>query len=107
MPNLCVPAGTTGLLQPLDICVNAPFKSAVKCLAKEGIKENLDDYVQGTIPATSRRVLVTQWVSKAREEVSSDRNMVVRSFKTCGISKDEKNNMKALPDCVGGQQRLI
>ena len=25
-----VPAGTTGLIQPIDVCFNAPFKAAIK-----------------------------------------------------------------------------
>ena len=72
-----VPAGTTGLVQPLDVCFNAPFKTVVKRLADEHIRENLDEYVQGSIQASRRRILFSQW---AWEEVSTDQDMVVRSF---------------------------
>ena len=38
------------------------------------------------ISASERRVLVTKWDGKAWTEVGSNRDMVVRSFKKCGIS---------------------
>lgn len=96
--------GTTGLVQPLDVVFNGPFKAAIKRLADDHIRDNLDDYVQGSIPASMRRVLFTQWVGKAWEQVFSDREMVVRSFKKCGISvpidgsDDSLINIKDLPD---------
>ena len=55
-----VPAGTTGLIQPIDVCFNAPFKAAIKKQADDHIKDNLEKYVQGTIPASERRILFTK-----------------------------------------------
>ena len=43
-------------------------------------------YTEGKISASERRVLVTKWVGKAWTEVGSNRDMVVRSLKKCGIS---------------------
>ena len=42
-------------------------------------------YTEGKISASERRVLVTKWVGKVWPEVGSNRDMVVRSFKKCGI----------------------
>ena len=69
-----IPGGTTGLVQPLDVVVNAPFKAIVKKLADEHIRNNLDDYVQGTVPAKERRVLFTRWVGEAWEQVSREKD---------------------------------
>ena len=66
--------------------VNAPFKAIVKKLANEHISNNLDDYVQGTVPAKERRVLFTRWVGEAWEQVSREKDKIIRSFKKCGIS---------------------
>ena len=65
--------------------VNAPFKAIVKKLADEHIRNNIDDYVQGTVPAKDRHVLFTRWVGEAWEQVSRE-DMIIRSFKKCGIS---------------------
>ena len=81
-----VPAGTTSLVQPLDVCINGSFKSAVSRLANQHVTDNLKDYMHGSISASERRVLFTKWVGQAWEEVSSNREATVRSFKKCGIS---------------------
>ena len=84
--TVLVPAGTTGLIQPIDVVFNAPFKAAVERQATMYLQENLDSYVTGKINASERRVLFTKWVGKAWEDVSSKVEMVVRSFRKCGIS---------------------
>ena len=48
----------------------------------------LDDYVQGRISASDRRIVFTKWVGKAWEEISDKKEMIIRSFKKCGISID-------------------
>ena len=49
-----VPAGTTGLVQPIDVSFNAPFKAAVDRLATNHVQEHLQDYVRGSISAGER-----------------------------------------------------
>ena len=46
----------------------------------------MQQYTEGKISASERRLLVTKWVVKACAEVGSNRDMVVRSFKKCRIS---------------------
>ena len=104
-----VPAGTTGLIQPLDVCFNGPFKAAIKQQADDHIHSNLDKYIQGTIPASERRILFTKWVGSAWEQISRNHDMVKRSFHKCGISvpidgsKDTDINIKDLPDYSVGE----
>ena len=66
--------------------LNAPFKAAVERQATIHLQENLDSYVQGKINASERRVLFTKWVGTAWEEVSSNMEMIIRSFRKCGIA---------------------
>ena len=81
-----VPAGMTSLIQPVDVVFNAPFKAAIDAMANNHLQENLDDYVKGRISASERRVPFTKWVGKAWEEISCKKDMIIRSFKKCGIS---------------------
>lgn len=97
-----VPGGCTSLIQPLDVVVNKPFKDRINQLASQHMQENLDSYVKGKISAKERRILFTQWVGQAWEEVSSNEEMVKRSFIKTGIavaidgSEDKEINIRGL-----------
>ena len=99
-----VPGGCTSLVQPVDVSFNKPFKSAVERQATQHMQENLDSYVHGQINASARRVLFTKWVGQAWEEVSADKELIVRSFKKCGISvpidgsEDEQIHIQGLEE---------
>ena len=86
---MCFPyciGGCTSLVQPLDVSFNKPFKAAVEHLATQHMRDNLNAYVRNEISASVRRILFTKWVGQAWEEVSSDEEMVVRSFRKVGIA---------------------
>ena len=103
-----VPAGTTSLVQPVDVVFNAPFKAAIDAMANDHLQKNLDDYVKGRITASERRVLFTKWVGKAWE-MSCKKDMIIRSFKKCGISvaidgsEDDEINIESLDDYEVGE----
>ena len=65
-----VPAGTTSMVQPVNVIFNRPFKEAIDAMANSHVQENLEDYVRGRITASERRILFTTWVGKAWEEIS-------------------------------------
>ena len=61
---ILVPPGCTSLVKPLDVCFNKEFKSIIQHLQNEDMHGNLDKYVNGTIPAGQRRILITKWVEQ-------------------------------------------
>ena len=81
-----VPPGCTSRVQPVDVSFNKPFKDVVRQLSEKHLDENLQRYSEGKTSASEIGVLVTKWVGKAWTKVGSNRDMVVRSFKKCGIS---------------------
>ena len=97
-----VPGGCTNLVQPVDVYFNKLFKSAVERLANRHMQENLDGYVIGDTNASARRILFTKWAGQAWEEVSADKEMIISSFKKCGIglaidgSEDEEINIQGI-----------
>ena len=54
--------------------------------------------------ASERRILITKWVANAWQKVCSDKDMVIHSFKKCGISvnldgsENKSVNIEGLPD---------
>ena len=66
--------------------------------------ENLQLYTEGKLTASDRRVLLTKWVGRPWQEVSQNKDAIVRSFKKCGISLDlsgsENNeiNIEGIPN---------
>jgi hypothetical protein len=104
-----VPAGTTSMIQPVDVVFNKPFKQAIDAMANSHVQENLEDYVRGRITASERRILFTKWVGKAWEEISAKKDMIIRSFKKCGISvavdgsEDAQINIETLNDYIVGE----
>ena len=81
-----VPLGCTSRVQSLDVVVNKPFKNLVREQFEKHLDENLNDYVEAKLTASKQRILTTKWVAIAWEKVMQDKEMVIRSFKKCGIT---------------------
>ena len=62
----------------------------------------INDYLHGNFTAGEWRILLTKWIGQAWEEVSTNKDVVVRGFKKCGISvaingaEDDEINIEGL-----------
>ena len=80
-----IPGGTTHLLQPLDTCVNKPFKDRLRkrfeqWFSNEGMKES-NKTKKGFYKSPSFDTLA-EWILKSWEDM--DCNIIKKSFKYCG-----------------------
>jgi hypothetical protein len=101
-----IPGGCTSMLQPLDVCINKPFKDRVKRLATEHYNRNIEQWSAHKdffYSASQRRILITKWVGQAWRELHQDKSeTIIRSFKKCGIStapdgsEDDQINIRGL-----------
>jgi len=82
-----VPPGTTSRIQPLDVCINKPFKCYIREQFEQHLQENMILYVESKLTASDRRVLITKWVGNAWSRIKTSlKDTIVRSFLKCGIS---------------------
>ena len=120
-----VPSGCTSLVQPLDVCINKPFKDRVKMAAEQHYTANLTKWTKGMyiqyikqtdtdmalyldrFTASERRILITQWVGEAWEAICIEhKELIIRSFQKCGIttaldgSEDSHINIRGLQNYV-------
>ena len=99
-----IPAGCTSRIQPLDVTLNKPFKSAVRRQVEEHMQENLSLYTDGGICAFERRILMTKWVANAWHDVCKGKEATVRSCEKCGLSvkldgsEDDQVHVEGMPN---------
>ena len=99
-----IPAGCTSHIQPLGVCINKPFKDTVRAEHERHQQENLNLYTENKMSTSERHILITKWVVNAWQKVCSNKDMVIRPFKNCGISvnldgsEDKNVNIEGLPD---------
>lgn len=87
-----IPGGLTGMLQPLDVSVNRPFKVEFRrCYSEWMASDNHEKTPTGRLKRAPLAT-VAEWVLRAWSSVSLD--IVAKSFKVTGIS----NNLDGTED---------
>ena len=88
-----IPGGCTKYLQPLDVCINKPFKAFFRQLYDDWLRKGEFDYTSGgriKVPSHKQQIL---WIVQAWKKVSKD---VINSFDVCGITT---NNVEKI-SCI-------
>ena len=79
-----IPGGLTPVLQPLNKCLNKPFKDSIRRKHLAWMISGPFEYTPSGNKKALTRNLVLQWVNEVWQEIPAE--MVMKSFRTCGIS---------------------
>ena len=79
-----IPGGLTPIVQPLDKCLNTPFKDNVRRKYLAWMTLRPFEFTPARKKKAPSRNLVLRWIKEAWAEIPQE--MVIKSFKTCGIS---------------------
>ena len=79
-----IPGGLTSQLQPLDVCLNKPFKDRIRQMWSDWICSDAVTKTKSGLPQKPDITLVARWVKDAWDSIPSE--MVQKSFRKCGIS---------------------
>jgi len=82
-----IPSGCTFLLQPLDVCVNKPYKDKLREAYSDWFK-NIGDKPENKTPAGYIKApswkTFFEWVVPTWDSISSE--IITKSFKICGLT---------------------
>ena len=79
-----IPGGLTPVLQPLDKCLDKPFKDNIRQQYLSWMMTGLFEFTPAGKKKVPSRNLVLKWVKQSWAEIPAE--MIRKSFKTCGIS---------------------
>ena len=96
---LMIPPGCTSKCQPMNVCINKPFKAILRKCWVNYISKIIEQMPATTpddfkLPPPSRQDMV-DWVEEAYKLISSDKDMVMRSFDVCGITTSDPAKVRS------------
>jgi hypothetical protein len=104
-----IPGGCTGYVQVLDVAINSLLKALIQELEEIHIDHNLEKWNNNEYSIEERRILLTQWVGEAWEQIHRDhKETTIKAFRNLGLSlnpdgsEDSKLKIKDLPNIEVG-----
>ena len=96
---LMIPAGCTSKCQPMDVCINKPFKAILRKCWVEHVNKAVEKMSTPTpsdykLPPPTRQDMV-DWVEKAFQIISDDKDMIMKSFDVCGITTTDPSKVRS------------
>ena len=82
-----IQGGCTSKVQPLDVCVNKPFKQLLKASWAQYLKRAVSSTQDGTKVKTATRQEVTDWIVSAWQAMKEKRELIRKSFQVCALTE--------------------
>jgi len=83
---LVIPGGCTSKIQPLDVCLNKPFKAFCREHWSNYIMTQAEQVTTNKKLKPPQKADVANWVSDALRQLQDRPDMVIHSFTACRIS---------------------
>uniref|UniRef100_A0A914NRU8 DDE-1 domain-containing protein n=1 Tax=Meloidogyne incognita TaxID=6306 RepID=A0A914NRU8_MELIC len=83
-----IPGGTTKFIQPGDVVINSVFKSKIRALYEDWMNDGEKTFTAGGNMRAAQPEIYLQWILNAWESIPEE--MVAKSFKVCGIAKNDE-----------------
>ena len=80
---IIIPGGCTSIVQPMDRCINRPFKEYVRASWQEWMRQDRAKTKKGNLKQPIRQDAM-KWVSRAWDSIKPE--TLTHSFLVCGIS---------------------
>ena len=100
-----IPGGCTSKIQPLDVCLNKPFKSILRQSWLQYIESIVASDSNPSKLTTPSKAIVCEWIKSGMDYLMEHEVMVKKSFLVCGLTNalDGSENQfihcaKELPD---------
>ena len=100
---IMVPPGCTSKYQPLDVCINKPFKCVLRNCWEDYVVDivtNLSEEEQNSVeqkfklPSSSRQAIVN-WVAEGFSHLQIHPKMIEEPFSVCGITTHNPQKVRS------------
>lgn len=81
-----IPPGCTGLLQPLDVCINKPYKDALRKLYNKWLELEVNQIGETEKLKAPGNDTIVSWINQVNTTFNPE--LIKISFKKCGINID-------------------
>ena len=97
---IIIPGGCTSKIQPLDVCLNKPFKSILRKKWLESIEAQVEANPNLQKLTTASKETCCHWIKAGQEYLAESKEMIKKSFLVCGLTNALDGSQNDLIRCA-------